>query len=302
MKEFQKILVVVDSSQSEQIALKRALELADQTGAKLHLVDLVKDVSLTFRLLSRDYTHIHTLLVQEKQVGVQKLVDLCKAHGVEATGEVLEGISSQLTIDAARRFEADLIIRGAKGAHSLETGSLGASAQKLLRNLPCSVWLAQAEHEVECKSIVAAVDASPDDAAHAKLSRRILQIGQQLAVRERGKLHVCYVWGLYGSEMLKHRLPESEYEMLVAHNRKQHTESFEKLLSEFELHATSPNAHILEGEPSSVIPTLCEEQQADLLICGTVARHGISGLLLGNTAERIIRRVDCSILAVTPPR
>ena len=31
-----------------------------------------------------------------------------------------------------------------------------------------------------------------------------------------------------------------------------------------------------------------------------IARHGIPGLLLGNTAERIVNRVDCSILAVVP--
>lgn len=302
MKQFQKILVVVDSSQAEQTALQRAMKLADQTPATLHLVDLVKDVSLTVRLLSRDYTHIHALLVQEKQAGVQKLVDLCKSHGIQATGEVLEGVSSVLTIDAARRFEADLIVRGAKGAHSLELGNLGASSQKLVRSLPCAVWLTHPQHEEQCSTIIAAVDASPDDEAHARLNRRILEAGQQLAVRERGKLHVCYVWGLYGSDMLKHRLPESEFEILMAHNRKQHVESFESLLAEFELHATGPYAHIVEGEPSYVIPELCEREKADLLICGTVARHGISGLLIGNTAERIIRRVDCSILALTPPR
>jgi nucleotide-binding universal stress UspA family protein len=57
---------------------------------------------------------------------------------------------------------------------------------------------------------------------------------------------------------------------------------------------------LIEGEPSQAIPAFCKEQEADLLICGTVARHGIRGLLLGNTAERIVNRIDCSILALTP--
>ncbi|MEZ6077377.1 MAG: universal stress protein [Pirellulaceae bacterium] len=72
------------------------------------------------------------------------------------------------------------------------------------------------------------------------------------------------------------------------------------LLSAHDLHVGGPSARMLEGEPSEAIPELCKQEQADLLICGTVARQGIPGLLLGNTAERIVNRVGCSILAVTP--
>jgi nucleotide-binding universal stress UspA family protein len=31
-----------------------------------------------------------------------------------------------------------------------------------------------------------------------------------------------------------------------------------------------------------------------------VARRGIPGLLIGNTAERILRKLPCSVLAVKP--
>jgi nucleotide-binding universal stress UspA family protein len=34
---------------------------------------------------------------------------------------------------------------------------------------------------------------------------------------------------------------------------------------------------------------------------GTVARTGIDGLFMGNTAESIIGQLDCSILTVKPP-
>jgi len=33
---------------------------------------------------------------------------------------------------------------------------------------------------------------------------------------------------------------------------------------------------------------------------GTVNRAGIAGLLIGNTAEKVLRQVDCSTLAVKP--
>jgi len=33
---------------------------------------------------------------------------------------------------------------------------------------------------------------------------------------------------------------------------------------------------------------------------GTLSRTGISGLLIGNTAEKVLRQVDCSVLIVKP--
>jgi nucleotide-binding universal stress UspA family protein len=34
---------------------------------------------------------------------------------------------------------------------------------------------------------------------------------------------------------------------------------------------------------------------------GTVARTGISGFVMGNTAETILSQIDCSVLAIKPP-
>ena len=39
----------------------------------------------------------------------------------------------------------------------------------------------------------------------------------------------------------------------------------------------------------------------DLIVMGTVARTGIPGLIIGNTAESTLSQIHCSVLAVTPP-
>ncbi len=38
----------------------------------------------------------------------------------------------------------------------------------------------------------------------------------------------------------------------------------------------------------------------DLVVLATVSRTGIAGLLLGNTAERLLPRLDTSLLIVKP--
>jgi universal stress protein E len=300
MDRFKNILVVVDSSRTSHPEVERALKLAGRGNAKLHLVDVVRDISLTVRLLSHEYSHLQDLLMQEKQAAIDNLVAHCQSHGVEATGEIAHGTSSAKTLEIATRDRVDLIIRIAKGQRSLQSGTLGTSAQKLIRRLPCPLWLIRPEREPATKKIIACVDATPNNEAHANLNQHILSTATELVKEERGTLIVAHVWNVYGAEMLRSRLPQSEFESLMSHNRKQHQASFESLLKEFGLHATGPEARMVEGEPSLAIPDLCAREDPDLLICGTVARHGLAGIMLGNTAERIVSRVDCSVLALTP--
>ena len=34
---------------------------------------------------------------------------------------------------------------------------------------------------------------------------------------------------------------------------------------------------------------------------GTVGRSGIDGVIIGNTAEKVLNRIECSVLALKPP-
>lgn len=62
----------------------------------------------------------------------------------------------------------------------------------------------------------------------------------------------------------------------------------------------SPQLHVHKGDPGEAIPALASELNADLVIMGTVARTGIPGFIIGNTAESILYNLDCSVMAVKP--
>ena len=58
--------------------------------------------------------------------------------------------------------------------------------------------------------------------------------------------------------------------------------------------------HLEKGEPGTVIPVLARDEQIDLIVMGSVCRTGIEGFLVGNTAEKILLQVDCSVLTINP--
>jgi nucleotide-binding universal stress UspA family protein len=47
-----------------------------------------------------------------------------------------------------------------------------------------------------------------------------------------------------------------------------------------------------------MIAILAEGLRVDLVVKGTIARTGISGLIIGNTAGSILDQLTCSVLAI----
>ena len=61
-----------------------------------------------------------------------------------------------------------------------------------------------------------------------------------------------------------------------------------------------PLTHLLKGSARKEIPALAKRLPVDCIVMGTVARTGIRGFIMGNTAETILEQIDCSVLAIKP--
>jgi nucleotide-binding universal stress UspA family protein len=58
--------------------------------------------------------------------------------------------------------------------------------------------------------------------------------------------------------------------------------------------------HTVVGRPFAEIVRFGKEQQIDLIVIGSHGRRGISHLLLGSVAERVVRLAGCPVLTVRP--
>ena len=86
----------------------------------------------------------------------------------------------------------------------------------------------------------------------------------------------------------------------VAEWRRRVRKALGRLLAPFDFSLDDRRVHMLNGDPGQVIPRLVAKEKIDLLVMGTIARTGVPGLLIGNTAERMLQAVDCSVLAIKP--
>ena len=58
--------------------------------------------------------------------------------------------------------------------------------------------------------------------------------------------------------------------------------------------------HVVDGPADEAILKAINDFQIDLVVMGTSARSGFTNLVLGNTAERLISHMKCSVIAVKP--
>jgi nucleotide-binding universal stress UspA family protein len=58
---------------------------------------------------------------------------------------------------------------------------------------------------------------------------------------------------------------------------------------------------VLSGHPASELLNFIDQEQLDLVVMGTHGFTGLAHFFLGSTAEKVVRRANCSVLTVRTP-
>lgn len=176
-----------------------------------------------------------------------------------------------------------------------------AAIRRLFRICPCPVWVIRPTRARKLR-VMAAINPDPDE---RDLNRQILELAGSMVELNGGDLHVAHAWELFGEPTLRssafvHTSAEIVDE-LVDHERDSRRQAIRELLTEPTIADAPWQVHLVKGKPESVVPDLADELRINLVVMGTVARSGLSGLVIGNTAENILDRVRCSVIAIKPP-
>ena len=301
MNTFKNILVQVESHDESHRALETATRLAMANGARLKLVDVIPDFGWPARLVMSGYERMIESLTSAKGDHLKKLAKAAADLGIDVSVKLLEGRSSVGIIREVLRDGHDLVIRSSRGTKSRSATFFGTTSKRLLRKCPCPVLLVKAGSVSDCRRVVAAVDATPADDAHAVLNKTILQLAESMCGEAECVIDVVHAWDIYGESILKEHMRTEEFEELQRRTEAETERLVDELIKPFGMGVGQANVHVIHGDPASVIPQFIKTTAADLLVLGTIARTGISGLLMGNTAEQILNGVECSVLAVKPP-
>ena len=135
---FERVLVAIDSSEHSEQVIQVASELAKRFESAV-LVLNVREV-----LLATRSSPIGKATPEQSQTLVQQAAERMIKDGVNARGESAKAVQSGAAkeiLDAAKKFEANLIIMGTHGRSEIAGLLLGSVASKVLRHAECPVTL-----------------------------------------------------------------------------------------------------------------------------------------------------------------
>jgi nucleotide-binding universal stress UspA family protein len=115
------------------------------------------------------------------------------------------------------------------------------------------------------------------------------------------ELTILQAWAPYGASLLRSRMSPDEFSDFVETSRRTEDEALSTFLAPYKERLADVAVELVHGEPEDAITRVVESRGVDVVVMGTVARPGIAGLVMGNTAERVLQRLRGSVLAVKPP-
>lgn len=310
MKAFRNILYLADDAAHVDM-FQRALQLARDHQARLTLLDVVPDPAISDAALAGITGKAALLerLVAARGTHWQNHLDTAEQAG-DVQVKIVVGKRYLEAIRAVLQHGYDLVLKPADSPSWLSR-FLTSDDMHLLRKCPCPVWLMQTGRHGPDKLVLAAIDVDPDASCPADdpLNKQILGCAAAVAAYESAEIRVVHAW----------ESPVAEFATLFADD----PDETERQIRDGELRARraimhdmelwlreglgpqtcellQPDFQIIRGRPEHCIPEYAAKINASVVVMGTVARFGIPGLFIGNTAEDILQQLRCDVVAIKP--
>lgn len=304
------IVVPIDFSEFSQKALRYAAAFSAESDSQMILVSVIERPlpgydsayvpSTAAELSALAWYREAKTCTQEKlaNFAAKTLAGLRNYTCVTRTGEPAKEILS-----VARNRHADLIVMGTHGRTGVKHMLLGSVAEKTLRHAPCPVLVLRLDQgefvkdategpRLNLHEIIAPLDFSTG-------STEAFAWAEALAERTGARLNIMHVvpyhYALGEYDALEY--PELEAELIESGRQRLATLDKTERQKGVKVHSV-----VLRGVPRHEISEFARQQKGDLVVMGTRGLTGINRLLLGSTAEYLVRHAPCAVLTVPYPK
>ncbi|WP_421207210.1 universal stress protein UspE [Aeromonas enteropelogenes] len=301
MVKYQNILVVINPEEERQIALERAVKIAElDNNAHLTLLLTIYDFSyeMTAMLSAEEREEMRHGVISQRQEWLDEILTPYREKGITCEVKVVwHNRPFECVIQEVLEQRRDLVVKATHHHSFLQTFIFTPTDWHLLRKCPCPVLLVKEGHWQRGGNIIAAINCSSDDPDQKVLNERITQEGTDIAELLGANLYLVNTYP--GTPVnVAIELPEFDPKAYNEAIRKHHENLLLSHADKFGIgHLWT---RVAEGLPEEVLPDMAEELNANLMIMGCVGRTGLSAALLGNTAEHVVDRLPCDILILKP--
>lgn len=298
MKRFKNLLALAtDDLVATASLINSAVDLARRNDAAITVLSVVGDAAGRRRKRKSVSPELRNLMVRQR---LEELETLTRGVDVAVDHQVVFGLSRREVVDRVAMFGHDLVFVG--GASMRSSRSSVSTALHLLRKCPVPVWVHSPSMATN-RAIAVAVGPVGVDKTTEDLNVKLLELGASLASFQESRLHIIHAWRLDGDSMLSSRrlsYPWAEIDAMAKAVVTEARAELDWLIDRAGLGRDDISLHIQNGHSADVLIRAIGDLNPSVVVMGTMARSGFRGLVIGNTAERVITGVDRPVLAVKP--
>jgi len=293
---YEKILVPLDGSNSAEVALPYAEELAGRLGSEITLVNVVEEAEAPFRQMHHFYIKKVALLTKDSAV---KSLGESVAKEIEVKSVTLKGNPAGAIIDYANKENIGLIIMATHGQTGVKRWALGGVADKLVRASICPIALIRAKGGrplVRKKGILKKVLVPLDG---SKESEAVIPYVEELASRLKAEVT------LFQMLELDHIIYSETQVKLLESARASAKDYIENAATQLQQKGVSVKTETKDMLGSTMfaeeIIKLADQLNVDLVMMSTHGRSGVSRWAFGSVTEKVLRAGNTPLLLVRAP-
>lgn len=306
--KFNNILVVLNPENDKQYALARAVRLAQEQKSPnpvnitlfLAIYDLSYEMSAL--LSSEERTEMRHNVIEQRKLAIQPYIEKYTSDGIQFSSTVVwhSNEAEAITLEV-ETHNYDLVVKYTKAEESLKSLIVTPVDWQILRKCPTPILVVKDGDWKHQRRILVAVNVSDDEnEAHSSFNDELVSLSMDLADSlDRGNIHLVTAYPPTPINMAID-LPEFSTGDCNSGLRGQYLLNMKALRQKYGI--SDDHTHVLEGFPEDVIPQVAEKLEAELVILGTIGRTGLSAAFLGNTAEHVISKLNCNLLAIKPSK
>jgi nucleotide-binding universal stress UspA family protein len=284
-----RILVATDFSAHADRALAHALELAKLFSAELELFSSAYVPAPALAAVSLGMAP--GLIGDARRETAQRIETLAgtlRARGFRATSSTSTDEPAAAIAARAAELGADLVALGTRGHTGLAHVVLGSVAERVAQLARAAVLTTHAESPAPApyRSVLVPTDFSPDSDAAVAWARA-------LVARTGGRLVLLHAYDLPQIALTGSGLAAASVDKALAESARQKLGELRE-----SLRGTEVETVVSAARPDPAIFESIERMRADAVVMGTRGRTGLAHVLLGSTAERVIRRVHVPVITV----
>ena len=298
------VLVPIDFSKSSLEAIEYALPIIKRFGAELHLVHVFEpDYPLSSMVAM-------PLIVPELEVGRRvrrHLKDVTDKYSIELRQENLHAIKGRPFEEIcrlARDRGVDLIVTSTRGNAGLKHLVLGSTAERVVRYSPCPVLVfhpsdqkkksggngKMLKRELAFHKILVPIDFSECSMKGLTYAKTLAkQFGSELVLLNSVAIQSYLTSDEYG----RYDLP-----LLMGQAEKAARDQMRDLVERTDWDGVEVESSLQIGHAGDQICARAKDYGVDLIVTSTHGRTGLAHVLMGGTAEYVVRHAECPVLVV----